>query len=424
MEDNNDFILKDINSLTELLTSDILNIDYLKIPINEFGEVIYKLASFLYKEENVSLHYDLETKDKKTGILDFIDNIRSFEEIEEMEEKENLEILNNFLYLTIKFDKVLLKNSEGREHLMTDLFVRFRFLYSSDYEHYTLRDISAIRMSATIKEIASGFSFSHIPANPGRWGSFCLGGGDFGNTVNLLYSSDLIDSWKLKDVFSALYLLEGYVSWESLKGGPYRRMSSVYVNNSNTITEYLKESSNRQNNYFINLFLKNDILRKSFTKYKVLGRYNVRGIIIEFATKLNDVEFFNEFYSTYTEGQILLKNSEGEDENSISSFISALFSLDMESKIQYLYSYGILGTYDLSSFNVILDGKSEQTNHTIPETTLKFKDKELRFKLIKEGDDDLESTNKYSLNLMLIYSVIRELIREDRIDEIKNNLNK
>jgi len=48
----------------------------------------------------------------------------------------------------------------------------------------------------------------------------------------------------------------------------------------------------------------------------------------------------------------------------------------------------------------------------------------LRFKLIKEGDDDLESTNKYSLNLMLIYSVIRELIREDRIDEIKNNLNK
>lgn len=419
MEDNEDFILKNINTFDELLESGVLEKPYKDIKNSEFPNVLYKFASILYGEENVDVFFSLEAINKETKASSYIEYV-PMNKITELYENNKIE--NIILYLLIKFDKVLIKNSQDRQHLMTDFYVRFKFCLLDEYfnpknDFYSLVGIEGIRLSATPLEIYKGYSFSHISAYPGNWGGFCAGGGDFGNSINLLYSCRLFTEWKIKDLFTPIYLLEGYVSWESLSGGPYKRLERLYEKENQEVDNYIRNGiHNNTPLEFANKLMEQEFFVDLFYKYKIMDRYNIRGIISEFNSQLKNEEIINQLFNMYMEiyAYDIKHNPELKEQ---------VLNYTIKDKIEVLYKKMFLSKYDLSSFYIILEKNESDISIVIPNTTITFKGEPVIFKLTEDKEEE-KAEHDFSLGLVIIYMMIKKLMEKDRIDYIKKELNK
>lgn len=417
MKDNENFILKDITSLTELLSSNILEKPYLDISLEEFPSALYKLASLLYKEENVDVcftiydYYHKEDTDSRTALS------KNYVTIEEFNDIKIDHIIKEYsLFLLIKFKEITLKNSEGGEHIMTDLYVKIPFdVYDAKY--YKLDIPSAIRMSATPVELEKGFSFSHISERPGYFGKFCLGSGDFGNSINVLYTEALQSEWLIKDLFSIIYLLEGYISWESLSGGPYKRMEILYKKDSENIHSFLEKSNDLRIFSLVEVIKRSEYFKSIFDKYKVLGRYNVKGILIEFNKIIEDEDKFNSFFKEVINA--LLQTPEDKE---IKEYYLTIENKSIEKRIDFLKEIRVLAEYDLTSFNIIVSEENIEYEYIIPEASIKFKGETVPFKINFNEDNQKEQEGKWSLNLATIYNLIKEFDAIERIEYIKSEL--
>lgn len=420
MEDNEDFILKNINTFDELLESGILEKPYGNIKNSEFPDVLYKFASILYGEENVDVFFRVQTINKETGALSYIEYV-PINKITEL--YENNKTRNIFLDLLIKFDKVLIENIQGRQHLMTDFYVRFKFCFLEEDSHpegnlYNLFGIESIRLSATPLEIYKGYSFSHQSNSPGNWGNLCTGSGDFGNSINLLYLNSLFTEWKIKDLFTPIYLLEGYVSWESLDGGPYKRLSSLYAKETQEVDKYFRSGIYKDTSLeFANKLMKQEFFVDLFYKYKIMDRYNIRGIVSEFSSQLKNEEIINQLFNIYIEICDYANKDNPELEEQVLNYT-------IKDKIEVLYKTMFLSKYDLSSFYIILEKNENSISITIPETIITFKGEPVIFKLIYEDKKEEKVEHDFSLGLVIIYMMIKQFMEKDRIDYIKKELNK
>jgi hypothetical protein len=335
---------------------------------------------------------------------------------------ENNKIENIILYLLIKFDKVLIKNSQDRQHLMTDFYVRFKFYLKEKNSNpkvsfYSLLAIEGIRLSATPLEIYKGYSFSHISSSPGNWGGFCVGGGDFGNSINLLYSYELFTEWSIKDLFTPIYLLEGYVSWESLTGGPYKRLASLYEKENQEVDNYIRNGiHNNTPLEFANKLMEQEFFVDLFYKYKIMDRYNIRGIISEFNSQLKNEEIINQLFNIYIEiyAYDIKHNPELKEQ---------VLNYTIKDKIEVLYKKMFLSKYDLSSFYIILEKNESDISIVIPDTIITFKGEPVIFKLTEDKKEE-KVEHDFSLGLVIIYMMIKKLMEKDRIDYIKKELNK
>lgn len=423
MEDNEDFILKDITSLTELLSSNILEKPYLDISLEEFPLTLYKLASLLYKEENVDVYFTIynyyhgEDTDSSTALS------KDYVTIEEFNNLKIDHIIKEYsLFLLIKFKEITLRNSGGGEHLMTDLYVKIPFdIYTNKnyVKYYKIGTPSAIRMSATPVELENGFSFSHISEWPGYFGKFCLGSGDFGNSVRVLYTEALQPEWLIKDLFSIIYLLEGYVSWESLSGGPYKRMGTLYKKDSENIHLFLEKSNGLRTFSLIEIIKRSEYFKSIFDKYKVLGRYNVKGILIEFNKIIEDKEKFNSFFKEVINALLQTPDDKEIKESYLTIENENKF---IEEKIDFLKEIRVLAEYDLTSFNIIVPIENIEYEYTVPVSSIEFKGESIPFKVNFNEDNQKEQEGKYSLNLATIYNLIKEFDAIERIEYIKSEL--
>lgn len=136
---------------------------------------------------------------------------------------------DGYIYLIIYFPEVIIKNDLELEHTIKDLFVKLRF-----YPNYTLNAHPiGFRTTYTIKEYALCYTHSHISAlavnnRNVNANTFCLGSSELSpqlRALNYLVNDDatIVE----EELLMLLFNLETYVAWESLEGGPYKKIETL-----------------------------------------------------------------------------------------------------------------------------------------------------------------------------------------------------
>lgn len=143
------------------------------------------------------------------------------------------------------------QNSSGRQHTIYDVYLKvdisyqntFRQKYLSDFSRYFSKFlensnsnpcfslVSGTRTRASQEEYSSSYVFSHFSRGFDEWRNTCLGEGLLSKYRNIPISSE-------EFAISYCVALENYLSWESLEGGPYIKISDIRSNNTNESVPY------------------------------------------------------------------------------------------------------------------------------------------------------------------------------------------
>lgn len=119
--------------------------------------------------------------------------------------------------LILHYPEVKLSNSENKSHTIRNLFVKLAKT-SDEYRCH----LYGLRATVTKQEYGSGYSHSHLEAsNIGIWKEFCLGISELSELLRENF-------FKSKEHFEYfLEVLWSYLSWESIEGNPYIKLSTI-----------------------------------------------------------------------------------------------------------------------------------------------------------------------------------------------------
>lgn len=136
--------------------------------------------------------------------------------------------------VVIHFPELTVNNGRRRQgHPIKDMWVKLElsaaFCSATSGGGYFLGN----RSTFTFAECTSDYSFSHlsggfapirtdVTTNRARWRDFCLGATPFSYMC-----TELANAWNQTQFLSFCFQLEGYLSWESLDGGPYRSIMDI-----------------------------------------------------------------------------------------------------------------------------------------------------------------------------------------------------
>lgn len=127
----------------------------------------------------------------------------------------------------ILFPELTLTNSQAGEHIIKDLYVKFRvatnmeLLYSGSVYKAGI-SMTGRRGKFTLKEFESNYIHSHLPAKSWDWSNFCLGSSQFKILLEETRMELTEDAW-----MKVFLSLPNYVKWESLEGGPHHKIANI-----------------------------------------------------------------------------------------------------------------------------------------------------------------------------------------------------
>lgn len=158
---------------------------------------------------------------KKKLYNDNKDILEIFEEVYSNQFDYNFD--NGQLNCLIHFPEITITNSERMSHKIVDLYIKISFRSNK-----TINDIKGTRATVTLAERAVNYKHSHMSSSGSFWAwlSCCLGASEFAQTYSLL-----CNQFNKDNLTRFLYQLPEYLSWESLEGGPYIKMSNINANN-------------------------------------------------------------------------------------------------------------------------------------------------------------------------------------------------
>lgn len=177
-------------------------------------------------------------------IVEWPSNLTDFLELEKHSTKENEAVIARLLDLsetsgpigglrraqayriTIHFPKLVVEGGgSNRKHPIKDMWVQITlspaFCAASVSSGAYMR---GERTTVTYAEMTSEYGFSHMEGGwrPGRFRNFCLG-----HTPYAFLCSDLYNTWDKNKFLGFCFQIEGYLSWESASGGPYRSINDI-----------------------------------------------------------------------------------------------------------------------------------------------------------------------------------------------------
>jgi len=124
----------------------------------------------------------------------------------------------------IHFPHILIRNSRGREHNIYDLYLRLKMRKHDG----RFVEVEGNRATYNQAEYESRYSHSHLSSTVVRdsvWGGFCMGAEEIVKDIQELQAAPFEGK---EDLFEAvLFQLEIFVQWESLEGGPYKKMENI-----------------------------------------------------------------------------------------------------------------------------------------------------------------------------------------------------
>ncbi len=140
-------------------------------------------------------------------------------------ERVSLTADTSSFYIIIHFPEFTIRNSSGKSHLITDMYVRLKM----DLANGRLLDLAGTRTVVTPEENNSNYLQSHIHSSRalGVFDTFCTG-----DSVITTLKSDLASSFNQDKFAGLIYSLEQMISWESKEGNPYISLEKVSMRNS------------------------------------------------------------------------------------------------------------------------------------------------------------------------------------------------
>lgn len=167
--------------------------------------------------------------------------------------------------VVIKFDKILITNEYGAQHLIRDAYIKIEVLPSGHLERINSNYITICRATFTEDEFDCRYVHSHthrldLSTNitETRYAGMCLGTGPLYQTTNSLNVKFDTDIWQLFCVE-----LDNYLQVESSAGGPYIYIAEI--NNRNT--QELVNFDKNPEIYKTDLPLQGTSMIKAFTEY-------------------------------------------------------------------------------------------------------------------------------------------------------------
>jgi hypothetical protein len=131
--------------------------------------------------------------------------------------------------IVVHFPEVVVTNQHGRTHNIKDIFVQIPLIINTS-NNLSIRAIQGGRMSLSYKEWCSGYSHSHLPKRKIHeediapyWNGFCTGSG----LINISLAEINSTGFTTDKFIAFLINLHTLVSWESLEGVPYIKMSTI-----------------------------------------------------------------------------------------------------------------------------------------------------------------------------------------------------
>lgn len=131
---------------------------------------------------------------------------------------------DNSLVVTVHYPEIQITNSIDIKHTIRDLYIKYYFKYN-DSRGIFLHATTAAKSTYTVGELKRGYLHSHISSNGmGDWsGNFCFGRTDFATFINNAKYGNVNES----TLYQLFLGMDSYLTWESLEGSPYRRISDI-----------------------------------------------------------------------------------------------------------------------------------------------------------------------------------------------------
>ena len=187
--------------------------------------------------------------------------------------------------LLVHFPVVNMENEKNEKHTIYDLYVRMSFC-SNDFS------FQGRRATMSKAEISNNFTHSHLSggAESNGFAHFCRGE-IMGNLINQFRRSSRYEHFML-----FLHTLETYVSSESIDGGPYRFLKTVY---STTGSDYNRREEENYINVLKSYITKSHMKEIFFTNKEIFNfnvldnRYIVESVDMNFLNVLPDFPIYS-----------------------------------------------------------------------------------------------------------------------------------
>lgn len=131
--------------------------------------------------------------------------------------------------IIIHYPQLEITNSRGGKQVMNDMYIKIQLnpFLTGLYNTYFM----GMRTTYTFAEFSSQYNFSHLHSSPSSfvWDYFCLGDTDFA-----IMSRSLAVEFEANKFELFLHQLGSYLSWESLEGGPYKKIGEIHASGSSS----------------------------------------------------------------------------------------------------------------------------------------------------------------------------------------------
>ena len=343
-------------------------------------------------------------------------------------EELNIERQSDYYYIMIHMPHIIIKNENGDEHNLYDIYFRINFQYD-----YTIFNIEISRGTLSIKELDQGYFHSHCPSlriDPSEpmnrrrndWRYICLGSGELSDlTSDLSHTYGMLKVAESPLWLKFFFLIEEFAKTESLEGGPYISFTSLgksedYYDLEKIVVENFYDKYKLGHKFPINL---ESIKKKAHVSKKVGLFYMFLDYLIDnvtFRFSISEGDYislgyspnklwellsnaFIEFYNYHYNKEL---NSSEEEKESGDNFLSIYFSSSFEKLIEDKILVKTIK--DGNRFHILASKAVNYRMSVIKEmhnnlTLFRFKDKDITLKI---KDFELQDTD----NLENYYTLI------------------
>jgi hypothetical protein len=144
----------------------------------------------------------------------------------------------------IKIPFVMLTNSAKHKLPIRDMYIR---IYINDNRN--VLELKGTRGVVSYEEYMDSYQHSHLPSNQylGQFNNFCMGNGDYSSAnyrinacINLFHRDSPLSDLEVKqkndvkiNIKMLMFSLKEMLSWESLEGGPHKKIADIFHKNEN-----------------------------------------------------------------------------------------------------------------------------------------------------------------------------------------------
>ena len=293
----------------------------------------------------------------------------------------------------IKFDEINITNSLNHTALLKDMFVKFDIIFNKHGKcKFTQPYLYGVRSTMYAYEVYTGYIHSHLGVRSRQlptFNDFCLGSGPI--SMVLIELSNY-DKFKIIKFEGFLYQLKNYLSWESIEGGPYIRISQRKKKENSNLPFHFNTFYNRNLSIFISLFINKYL--EQFIKYtKISFLNNKKDIAVDILPS---------------------------DEEKLIGFLKPILK---ENNIQERYLFVIkteTGYAAIDSSTASFNSKSLDNKPMFI-----FKNEPVKFKVIYEEEQDLQMLQKMILNPVFKIKMINHIkyLIKQKIEDDRNKNN-